>query len=152
MNKIQAKRLLNVAKALRESKHPERFAMDQFVHTDWNYNATPTDDNNWCGSPACALGHYAARTDLQRVIKIAKANRHAATDPKLIFLNGKEFWWTPAEYGSKNISPINVHFGLSPYEMDLLFDSDGCGQAKSTRAAALYIERFVARKLKEAKR
>ena len=39
LSKRHAKRLLNVARALRESKHPEQFTMTEYV--------------NPCGTPAC---------------------------------------------------------------------------------------------------
>lgn len=47
MNK---ERLLNVAKALRESTTPPDLFTMRFVMRE-------------CGTPACALGHYAARGD-----------------------------------------------------------------------------------------
>lgn len=52
MNAVQRKRLLNVARALRDSPDPSAFDMRWYNHP--------------CGTPACAAGHYAARRDLQR--------------------------------------------------------------------------------------
>ena len=48
---IYKQRLLNAARAVRESPAPHRFNMDYYLHAD--------------GTPGCVIGHYCARTDLQ---------------------------------------------------------------------------------------
>lgn len=143
--KTHAKRLLNVVRALREAEHPERFYMGQFL-----WDETPDVDEapelgikekhlneNWCGTPACALGHYGARRDLQRAFVIERDNwgpllQTTIGDPDELFAGAAR------------------HFGISESEVLELFDFDGCGEAKTTKGAARYIERFVKRKAKEA--
>lgn len=143
MNQTHKKRLLNVAKALREAPEPKYFKMSTFANgsSDWTGEGEPPE--NFCGTPACALGHYAARRDLQREFKI----------------------WTDKRYGyagilarsdgSSEFEAAAEHFGLTydPYDGDgevyELFAPSGCGGAKTPKQAARYIERFVARKEKE---
>lgn len=133
MEAIYKKRLLNVARALRESPKPKAFTMHCYVGGDtWDFDTS----HNWCGTPACALGHYAARTDLQRLMRI---------------LNGKAVY-RESIYGSSICYAdecVLKHFGIYWSEAGCLFGSEGCGNAKTTKQAARYIERFVARKEKE---
>lgn len=134
MEAIYKKRLLNVARALRESPKPKAFTMRFYVRG----NEGDCDDtsHNWCGTPACALGHYAARTDLQRLMRI---------------LNGEAVYRESINgYGICYADACVVkHFGIYWSEADRLFGPEGCGNAKTTKQAARYIERFVARKEKE---
>jgi hypothetical protein len=55
---VNAERLLNVAKALRESPNPDKFAMYSYGH---------------CDTPMCAFGHYAYRTDLQTAFLLTES-------------------------------------------------------------------------------
>lgn len=141
MNKRQAKRLLNVARASREHPVPERFSMNCYIHGDefstrQNQDAvkrggvTPKD---WCGTPACALGTFASRTDLQRKFVILRGSGGL---PQLSFREGE----AKATYDSH---ASQDYFGLSYGQMSDIFGYDGCGGAKSPEAAALYIEAFV---------
>jgi hypothetical protein len=110
-------RLLNVAKALREAPNPKTFSMNVYVHS--------------CGSPACALGHYGCRPDLQDVFYQQNGS--------LIALN---------ENGEETMCIMDVaqkHFDISSRETDELFEATGCGLAKTPHEAAEYIEDFVAR-------
>ncbi len=138
MNKTQVKRLLNVAKALRESERPEFFTMGRFGFLPFerivnSCKAVGTYAPE-CGTPACALGHYAARKDLQKTFTLSGNRCNAA---KL------------APDGSGRVGVAEKHFGISYREYLELFDSGGCGRAQTPKTAALYIERFVARKIKE---
>ena len=112
MNK---ERLLNVAKALRESPSPEDFDMGTYI----------TD----CGTPGCALGHYAAREDLQSLLSLC-GNRD------IKFREGGSAWYAD--------SRISEHFELGTPQLEELFDCTGCGRARTTEQAATYIEQFVA--------
>lgn len=112
MNK---ERLLNVAKALRESPNPEQFSMGTEVHG--------------CGAPACAWGHYAARRDLQDVAKIERRP-------------GTDVFDTAPSYCS---DVVIEHFDISWDEWSQLFSAaEGCGRANTALEAAEFIERFVA--------
>lgn len=130
MNEIGKARLLNVAKALRESKNPDQFTMQVYGHS--------------CGTPACALGHYAARQDLQSTYTLRE-------DGGLIAKDDSSRSWVP-------FTSIGVqeHFDITKdetYELfsdNEAFDDDetptwGCGNAKTALEAAEYIEAFVAR-------
>lgn len=83
-----------------------------------------------CGSPGCAIGHYAARPDLQDLFGIGTRG----------FLSLRA---TGAE-----ISPYSEyvcdHFGISANDAFRLFNMAGCGGAKTAVRAAEFIERFVA--------
>ncbi len=143
MNKRQARRLLNVAKALRESEHPELFTMESYVN-----NAEGLSDRfersdvpeNWCGTPACALGHYGARTDLQRKIRIARISLGFDDAPYFGLRYGNN-----RDVGYADDAMLN-HFGLERYEAHSLFCPSGCGGAKTPSQAAKFIEDFVAQK------
>lgn len=114
MNK---KRLLLVAKALRESPNPADFIMRRFGYD--------------CGTPACALGHYAFRKDLQKIFKLNRSGYVART------VNGKDI------NGIEDPAVLK-HFGITPEQTQLLFNgSSGCGCAETADSAAVYIERFV---------
>jgi hypothetical protein len=128
--KVQAKRLLNVVRALHEDPDPENFTM------------------------LCALGHYAARRDLQRSFRIA------VDEDAAILTSSGQFVWIDDEC-------VLEHFGLAAEEASELFDIWGCGGSTGTfneethelegrrcisspKVAARYIERFVRRKCKAA--
>lgn len=129
MKAIHRKRLLNVAKALRESPTPRRdFSMGSYTAP--------------CGTPACALGHYAMRRDLQKTFRLARL----LPDHNKLWLalpNG-----TTIDYFK---APVLEHFGIDRDEAGDLFSTCGCGGARTAAQAARFIERFVARKDREAK-
>jgi len=140
---INAKRLLNVAKALRESPSPKMFTMETFVYGSEDdavlgLNTGP----EFCGTPACALGHYGSRRDLQRLFKIEVATLEDAEDKaELVYADT-----CPVGYDD---TEVVRHFGISFDDCQKLFSPEGCGGAKSVKAAAKYIEKFVASRLKE---
>lgn len=139
MNKVQKKRLLNVAKSLRESKSP-RFTMECFVNGEGG--ETPAEagvdvsEKNFCGTPACALGHYGSRGDLQKKMKIGWDMVYKS--PALVYKNNRPV-------GSDDPA-VCEHFGITQDEAFELFGGDGCGYANTALEAAEYIERFVASK------
>lgn len=119
MNK---ERLLNVARALRESKNPELFTMRSFGHR--------------CGTPACALGHYAAREDLQDAFTLNKDGDFCGAsydDPDDAY-----------ELGMDSRRVLG-HFRITKHQAWELFSEEGCGFAATPIQAAEYIESFVAR-------
>lgn len=115
---MNRERLLNVAKALRESPNPERFTMGTYTHP--------------CGTPACALGHYGARRDLQSAFRID-------ANGTLRALRAGE------PFGFQCLPAAATHFDLSKEHVDELFETTGCDGAETAVQAAGYIENFVAR-------
>lgn len=131
MNK---QRLLDVARACREAPNPAGFTMERFA--------------NDCGTPACALGHYACRPDLQD--KFSLRNMTVYGRPWLAF---------EGNVSSYDRRGVLDWFGIDEDESEELFGVLGCGgteeededgepvdcPVKDPIAAALYIEAFVAR-------
>lgn len=151
MNKVQSKRLLNVARALREAHAAKKkFNMDKFVFgqaSAINYGdrflvGQPRNvEAESCGTPACALGHYASRTDLQRFVKIQyHKDDFGIKYAELAYFGSRD---SGVDYCD---SEFERHFGISLEETELLFSWDGCNGAKTALAAAKYIERFVKQK------
>lgn len=118
MNRTQAKHVFNVAVALRESRKPEDFTMAAY------YNDR--------GTPACALGHYAERRDLQKLFQY-------------------KFGGITLTKGRDNfnfiINPFVLrHFGINEDEAQKLFSDSGCGYSTTALEAARYIEHFLVEK------
>lgn len=155
LTKIQEKRVLNVAKALREAAAAkQKFDMGKWVFGDsgaiigtgYNYETCSYDqcneEANICGTPACALGHYAARTDLQRILKVSVLKNSRGSKVASMDRFGAE----PGSGADFYDEQLMAHFGLTQSEMLELFDADGCGGARTALQAAKYIEKFVKRK------
>lgn len=140
MNKTQAKHLLNVAKSLRESTSPH-FTMETFINGAYGPEEHYGITKNMCGTPACALGHYAARPDLQKLLAIRKTS----TLVRVAFKGSRG----TKSYMDFDDTRFHKHFGVDLKEMVVLFEHNGCGGATTPGKAAQFIERFVARKLKE---
>lgn len=142
MNKRQASRLLNVARALREYEHPERFSMDFYLHGD-EFAVDIQDEietkKEWCGTPGCALGTFASRPDLQRLLTV---ERHEDGQPYMAFRGeGEEAYYDTEE--------LQDYFGIEWDEAIDLFSSSGCGGATTPISAANYIDKFVHARLNE---
>ena len=116
MKQIHKQRLLNVAKACRETAHPAAFTMFYFGHD--------------CGTPACAMGNYAFRRDLQRTF----------------ILRGQDVLTKASDSDLRTWIDMRVHFGITEAETVELFDTDGCGGAETHEQAATYIEKFVVKR------
>lgn len=117
MNK---ERLLNVAKALRESPNPERFSMRLYAHA--------------CDTPACALGHY-AHSDLQ--------DEFALGDDDFVYHQptGRQV----NAYDREVLEHFDFGYSEDGEELSReLFSSHGCGGARTALKAAEFIERWVA--------
>lgn len=137
--KVQNQRLLNVALALRNSPEPEDFTMNLFVRE--------------CGTPGCALGHYAARRDLQRAFKLVSyIGEHwnfaaGSYQPTIKYDIARA---TDAHNRQSSLghdsAEVLEHFGITGHEAEELFGPFGCGDARAAKRAAGYIERFVARR------
>lgn len=99
---------------------------------------------NACGTPACVLGHYAARRDLQRTFKFAKAEAGDYA-PRVL---------SSADHGAMgyNAFAVREHFGVALSEGDELFSDFGCNGAQTPKQAIAYIRKFIARKEREARK
>lgn len=116
---MKKRRLLNVAKALRQSPDPGRFTMCTY---------------HQCGTPACAVGHYAARRDFQEVMQIDQSS----------YTGGLLFGvWGATQKARHYQDFLCEHFDITAVEEEKLFSISGCGNAKTPIAAAKYIEQFV---------
>lgn len=158
MNKIQAKRLLNVAQILREANATSQkklFTMEKFLYGEQSNIFRLRDDNSnpkycnieeeFCGTPACALGHYAARPDRQRLLKIVFLKRHDGVRYADLAFTNDARQFSDVGFADKRFSD---HFGLNYHEMEKLFGWGGCGGGATTPLrAAKYIERFVKQKM-----
>lgn len=124
---IYRQRAQNLIRALRESPDPSKFSMGSFCQP--------------CGTPACVLGHCAARTDLQDAFLLDQSEYafghilHTADRSGAI---GMEY--CPA---------LLAHFGITEGDAHALFSSYGCGLARTAHEAIAYIEGFIARKWPE---
>ncbi len=93
--------------------------------------------NNWCSTPACAIGHFAFRTDLQQVMKIREVyiGDYRRTS-EVVGSDDCTDWWKIAK----------EYFQLDGRECDELFNPEGCGGAKTIEQAVEYICEFWERK------
>lgn len=121
--KVFKQRLLNVARAVRESPAPSRFDMGVELHP--------------CGTPSCAWGHYIVRRDLQQeFIPIMDGPMRGCVTVGSDALQYNCFG-----------SAAQKHFGLSENEIRELFSPFGCGGAGNNLFKAVtYIEGFAERK------
>lgn len=88
-----------------------------------------------CGTPACLLGNYAMRSDLQSAFTAQQGisgdmGRVCRTDTG-------DSLWIDDKY-------ICEHFDITRGQADRLFNNNGCNNAGQDRAKALaYVERFM---------
>lgn len=82
-----------------------------------------------CGTPACALGHWAAA--------------HPERGWRLQGLGPEAGLYQDGKFAA---AAAATEFGLTDVEVEELFGFRGCGNAKSAREAARYIRKFVRRK------
>ena len=136
---VHATRLLDVARSARECPFPEAFTMSYYAHFGVAETGHP------CGTPACALGGYAARLDLQDACKIVPTNggpgmRVEFSEEKFPDIKSR------SDRFGYDCRAAREWFGVSAYDLFLLFSSNGCNGAKTPLEAAKYIETFAARK------
>jgi hypothetical protein len=121
MRALHRERILNIARALRESPCKKTLTMNTVILD--------------CGTPGCAFGHYVCRPDLQSAFVSEERSG--------------EFHVVDAQTG-KSVSyygrTVQEHFDFTAEEISELFDAHGCGGARTAADAAQYIEAFVARK------
>jgi len=126
---MNSERLQLVARAVAEGDGPE-INMNVFF--------------NDCGTPGCAIGHYAARKDLQ--------SEYESADTFVQRTDGVAF---PAKYLSVIedgfifmyagiFQDFAKHFDVTHAEATGLFGSSGCNKAKTKEEVVDYIENFIA--------
>jgi len=103
---MNSERLRNVIRAVKEGDAKD-FDMSRYVKLE----------SKGCGSPACALGHYAARQDLQQEFHL-------------------EQWRVIAQGGWNDTDAferiVGKHFDLTIKEITELFGGFGCGSFTMT--------------------
>lgn len=123
---VYKQRVLNIARALRESPNPEAFDMSSVV-------------DSACGTPYCAFGHYAARADLQDAFWVGRHSCEALGFVPMYRDTGRF-----VEFNGVN---VQLHFGLSHDEINAMFGGgSGCGRARTALDAAKWLEAFAERK------
>jgi hypothetical protein len=135
---IFKQRMLNVARALRESPAPDDFTMSTEFHD--------------CGTPACAWGHYLLRRDLQNAFMASLESIDTEG-----FYSGLYSGYAHTSDGRirelvYSSLLVRAHFGIDFDETEEVFGPFGCNDAQSAREAAEYIEWFAERKWPEPKR
>jgi hypothetical protein len=88
-----------------------------------------------CGTPACLLGNYALREDLQNAFV---ADAETATNMGRIFDagSGLRVWC--------NDPSVCDHFGITEEQADRLFAANGCNNAGTDHDKAIaYVEHFM---------
>ena len=105
------------------------------------------DEKVSCGTPACALGHFAARRDLQSFLRLDKKTGELTYVRKeLPSRRARIMRWLGADYADRR---VERYFGLTSSEAVRIFSPQGCNHAKTPLAAADYIEQFCKQKEKE---
>ncbi len=131
MNKRQIERFQKLIRST-EDANPTTFNMKMIAY-DGDHTKHP------CGTPACVFGNFAARTDLQKFIKIKVvtfAEDDLSTEIEIInSRTGREIWIDNED--------VEDYFGLNENECRMLFSTDGCGNAKTPQDAVKYLKTFL---------
>lgn len=108
-----------------------------------------------CGTPACALGHWAFnerrrwRYQINTYTHDHLADGSAPTAPVVFAVVQLKTRRPQGDCGYLFEDAIN-DFGITTKQAYELFDIDGCGDARTAKQAARYIRKFVKRLQKEA--
>lgn len=135
MNK---ERLLLAARVLREAAKQRELANDYQRH--FNMCRFVND----CGTPACVLGHYAVRKDVQELFALGCENiSHFAYSVRgeLLYRESTVHDYRPTDYCSLE---VRGHFDVNEAECEALFGPMGCHNALTEEEAADFIEECVA--------
>jgi len=135
MNK---ERLLLAARVLREAAKQREIAKDHQPH--FNMCRFVND----CGTPACVLGHYAVRKDVQELFALGIENiSHFAYSVRgeLLYRESTVHEYRPTDYYSPE---VRGHFDINMDECEALFGPIGCNNALTEEEAADFIEKCVA--------
>lgn len=131
--KANTKRLENVARALDDAEQvPFLKRMFNMGLWSWGRGKEEPCTGNYastqnCGTPACAMGHYASRDDLQRTFYLDSHGDVVLTRSGV----------------DSSVTDFIKHFSLNGRTFEELFGGQGCGNAKTPGQAAKYIRRFI---------
>lgn len=85
---------------------------------------------NVCPTPACILGHYASRRDLQQSFRLRTGRRGV--------------WYGAASVGYDSPAVLK-HFGITALQGVKLFSGPGCANAYNDKAAVIqFLRGFIA--------
>lgn len=126
MRAIYRKRFANLIRVLRDAQKSEDLRA-KFTMNQYGFSATTTAYDA-CGTPACAMGHYAFRKDVQRTFSLNTGGWVVAYDGHHI----------PDE-----ASHFAEHFGISLDEVERLFGFEGCNNAKTPKQAADFLAAWL---------
>ncbi|MDJ0764830.1 MAG: hypothetical protein QNJ97_17750 [Myxococcota bacterium] len=130
---MHVERLMNVARALREAKNTPK--ADNFTMTYFGFESEDLDEEgipHGCGTPCCAIGFYAVREDLQDLLRL-NADGDLEYQPGHTITG--DLW-----------EALSEHFDISDDDVEMLFDSDGCGMAGDNIDQAIaFIENFASK-------
>jgi len=116
MNKARLEKLIVALDGVK----PKQFDMTMYAHA--------------CGSPACVLGHFAARSDLQKKFKFnEKCDRFSAA--VLLVKGGKPVYFEDDE--------VLEYFGITPAQSEYLFGCDGPNEFATPAMMRRRIRKFI---------
>ncbi len=142
LTKLGARRLLRLAKILdtADAEHRKRkepaYSQETLGHAEH-----PESTIEMCGTPACALGHYAATMRGKRGWGWHK--KYGMFWPGYTALD-RGIWVSTNQPGP--LEAAANEFGLSADDSRDLFETWGCNNARTAKQAARYIRAFVKRK------
>ena len=141
LTQIHLKRLTNLARIMREAQVVEKLLerLRRFDMSRWGYHIRLYKGET-CSTPACLLGHYANRRDVQRCFLLLK-DGSVKTQGKGMRAKGR------------TIDNAAKHFGITYDQSMAMFgggDDPGDNKAKTPAGAAQYVERFIKRIQKNA--
>lgn len=111
--------------ALRKG-NPANFDMGHWTQGDGYH-----EGNNWCGTPACVAGHWAARELAGMPLEARKQMGPFYMMQQIERVTGR--CGAPSE------------FGLTESQVAELFSAEGCGAASTPHEAIAYLQDFIVR-------
>ena len=131
MTRTNIRRLRVLAEILRDADAVPFFRRI-FTMSTWGFSlGSETASTPECGTPGCSLGHYASRIDKQRAFTLPPSGKVASRT------------------GDNPQRRAEEHFGITPTQFNMLFSSEGCGNAKRPLSASRYVDRFTNKMEKE---
>lgn len=143
--RIGQNRLLKLADILDEAqkKYDRLKASKKFKKGEMGYDQKRFVHE--CGTPACALGHWAVHNPRRWRVKDGIPAFRGVMDP----LSASCYQYGARRVEANGVTAATKDFGINLMESVKLFDGDGCGNARKASTAAKYIRRFVARRQRD---